>query len=392
METLKKEKKYLATTGSTIDIEVKSSDGAVLRSANGRNYIDLFAGWCVGNLGWGRKEIEEAIRQFNGPAYVYPGMHYEPWQELAEILAGISPGNLAVSYRATGGSESVDTAMQIAMAYTGRKKFLSVEGSYHGNTIGPLSIGETATREKLQNALSSCLKIDKPLDENAIAKVETRLKKKDVAAFIMEPVLMNLGVHVPTIKFMYGLQKLCKKYGTLLIMDEVATGFGRTGKLFASEHFGIEPDILCLSKALSGGYAPIGATMTTEKIYRKVKDDVNIYSTYGWHPLSTAAAIANLNFYKDNKEELFAHIHAVSQQFRTAISQMTFKKGGKISMMGLAIAVDVEDDQYASSIEKKCRKNGVLVSRQAEKIILFPPLTIGEKTVTKAMGILSESI
>src|SRR5436190_19038075 len=266
METLKKETKYLAVSGSTIDVEVKHSDGAVLRSADGRNYIDLFAGWCVGNLGWGRKEILNAIRNFDGPAYVYPGMHYEPWAELAEMLAEIAPGNLSVSYRTTGGSESVDAAMQIAMAYTGRKKFLSIEGSYHGNSIGPLSIGETGTREKMQNVLSSCMKIGKPLDEKALVRVETKLKKNDIAAFIMEPVLLNLGVHIPTMEFMQGLQNLCKKHGTLLVMDEVACGFGRTGRLFATEHFGIEPDILCLAKALSGGYAPIGATMTTEKI------------------------------------------------------------------------------------------------------------------------------
>src|SRR5688500_9922310 len=163
------------------------------------------------------------------------------------MLARIAPGKLSVSYRTTGGTEAVEGALQIAMAYTGRGKFLSIEDSYHGNSIAAMSIGSSENRETFKNLLPNCRKIPRPLDHNALAKVETQLKKRDVAAFIMEPIICNLAALVPSGEFIRGVRELCTRYGTLFIADEVATGFGRTGKLFACEHFDLEPDILCMA-------------------------------------------------------------------------------------------------------------------------------------------------
>jgi acetylornithine/succinyldiaminopimelate/putrescine aminotransferase len=261
------------------------------------------------------------------------------------------------SVHATGGTEAVEAAMQIAMLYTGRSKFLSVEGSYHGNSLGTLSIGGSENRKQYKNLLPNCIKIKPPLDDNAAKTVEVRLKNKDVAALIIEPVICNLGVMIPDHSFMKAIDALCRRFGTLLIMDEVACGFGRTGKLFASEHFEIKPDILCLAKAITGGYAPMGACITTPKIANKVlKHGFQFYSTYGWHPLSVEAATATIRYWIKNREQIFRNVTALSQHFADRLSQMKFKKGASVRILGLAIGIEVSSSDYAYRIRQNALK------------------------------------
>src|SRR3954462_1924709 len=218
------DKKHFGRQGEPEDVVVGNSADSFLTDARGRKYIDFMMGWCVGNLGWGNTEIRAAARKFDGPEYVHPDSLYRPWAQLAEMLARITPGKLAVSYRTTGGTESVEGALQIAMAYTGRGKFLSIEDSYHGNSIGTMSIGASDNRETFTNLLPNSHKIEPPLDHKALGEVERLLKKRDVAAFIMEPIICNLGAVVPEDEFVRGVRKLCTRYGTLFIADEVATG------------------------------------------------------------------------------------------------------------------------------------------------------------------------
>src|SRR5712671_4677589 len=254
------EKKYLGRS-ETPEIRIVRAKGSFVFDASGRKYIDFVMGWCVGNFGWANPEIVRAAERYRGPDYVYPEYSYKPWGELGQLLASLAPGTLTKSFRATGGSEAVELALQAAMLHTGRRKFLSLEGSYHGNTIGALSIADSDNRKKLKNLLPFCHKIDTPLDSKALGRIETQLKRRDVAAFIMEPVSINLGVLIPEKAFMTELQRLCRRYGTLLVMDEVACGFGRTGRIFASEHFDIRPDIVCLGKAIAAGVAGMGAML-----------------------------------------------------------------------------------------------------------------------------------
>jgi adenosylmethionine-8-amino-7-oxononanoate aminotransferase len=383
---------HLADPENPLGLEIKGTEGFYIKTTDGKKFLDFTSGWCVGNLAWGNKEIRKAIHQYRGPDYVYPGFFYEPWSDLAELLCDMVPGKLKKVYRCTGGTEAVDAALQIAMAATGRKKFLSFEDSYHGNSIAALSVGASSTRDDLPSLLPGCIKINGEPTKDKLSQVETALKGEEVAAFIMEPIQMNLSVQIPEKEFMIGVQKLCKKYATLLIADEVASGFGRTGKLFACEHYGLEPDILTIAKGLSGGYGAIGAAITTEKIYKKVQDKVNVYSTYGWHPLSVAVSIANLRYIAENKNQLFQKIEASSQRFRTGLSQLGFKKGGKLSIIGLAIAVDVEQEKYATEIKEKSQSNGLLITAQDSKIVLFPPLTVTRGVIDEGIKILKESI
>jgi acetylornithine/succinyldiaminopimelate/putrescine aminotransferase len=341
------EKRYLGQS-ETPEIQVARARGSYVSDTNGKRYIDFVMGWCVGNFGWANPEIVRAAERYRGPDYIYPEYSYKPWGELGRLLAAIAPGKLTRSFRATGGSEAVELALQAAMLHTGRRKFLSLEGSYHGNTIGALSIADSDNRKKLKNLLPFCQKIDTPLDSRALGKIETRLKRRDVAAFVMEPISINLGVLVPERAFMSELQRLCRHYGTLLVMDEVACGFGRTGKIFAAEHFDLKPDIMCLGKAITGGVAGIGATVTTEEVGDSLADG-NTWSTYGWHPRSVAVAIATVRYIVRTKSQLLENVAAMSDHFRGRLSQLDFEKPASISIRGLAIYLDLGDEDTRTS-------------------------------------------
>jgi acetylornithine/succinyldiaminopimelate/putrescine aminotransferase len=393
MEQQSREERFFVSTEEPDDIQVARTTDEFIYDHRGSRYIDFNAGWCVGNLGWSRKEIQSKIRLTKIPNYIAPGYHYQGWGDLAELLASISPGELQKSVRATGGTEAVEAAMQIAMLYTGRTKFLSVEGSYHGNSIGTLSIGSSENREQFKNLLPNCIKIKPPLDDNTADKVEAKLKKKDIAALIMEPIICNLGVMVPEHAFMKRINALCRRYGTLLVMDEVACGFGRTGKLFACEHFEVQPDVLCLAKAITGGYAPMGACITTPKIAGKVlKNGFQFYSTYGWHPLAVQAAISNIRYWIKNKEKILRNVTALSQYFTNGLNQMKFKNGATLRILGLAIGIEVSNPKYADRIQQKCRKKGLLFTTQEKTLTLFPPLTMRSAVAEEGLEILESCL
>lgn len=374
------------------DLRVTRSEGSYLFDERGKKYIDFTTGWNVGNFGWGSRKIRDAIKRSKSPEYIYPYYLYKPWTELAELLAELTPGKLKKSFRATGGTEAVEIALQVAMAYTKRGKFISIEDSYHGNSIATLSIGSSENRNKFKNLLPNCHKIKPPLDRSAADTVEKLLRGRDVAAFIMEPIILNLGVLIPDKEFMQTLRELCTKYGTLLILDEVATGFGRTGKLFASEHFDIEPDVMTMAKAITGGYAGMGATIVTEEIGEAVRKDVNIYSTYGWHPLSVDAAIANLKNTKKHQNRLLGNVAKMSDYFTKRLSQMEFKQPVTLRIQGLAIGVDAGDADYVSKVSEKCRRKGLLVTTESAALTLFPPLNIDRATAREGLDILERCL
>src|SRR5437762_1520444 len=176
--------RYLGREGDA-EITVARANGSYVIDARGRRYIDFVSGWCVGNLGWNHPAITNAARRFRGPDYVYPEHAYTSWTELARRLAGAAPGRLTKSFRATGGSEAIELALQAAMVHTKRRRFLTLEDAYHGNTLGALSIGSKDNRETYANLLAGCDHVAPPLDDRALDKIETRLKRRNVAAFVM---------------------------------------------------------------------------------------------------------------------------------------------------------------------------------------------------------------
>lgn len=385
------DRKYLGRESDAEDLHVTRTRGAFVYDERGRRYIDFLSGWCVGNFGWDNTAIRKSPAR-RRPDYVYPEYLYRPWVELAQLLAEITPGKLEKTYRATGGSEAVEIALQIAMASTGRRKFVSIEGSYHGNTIGAVSVASTEGREPYPNLLRNCATISPPLGDRAIARLETLLKKRDVAALIMEPVSCNLAVLIPEDAFMQRAQQLCRRFGTLFIADEVACGFGRTGKLFASEHFGLEPDILCMGKAISGGFAPMGATIVTPEVAKSVEGKTGFYSTYGWHPSTVDVAINNVRWLIRNQSPLLAGAAGTSAYFRRRLAAMAFEERKDIRIRGMAMAVEAGDEDYVSEVSDRCRKNGLLITTSGNAITMFPPLTLDRRTAKAGLDILEKSL
>jgi adenosylmethionine-8-amino-7-oxononanoate aminotransferase len=373
-------------------LQIARSKDSYLIDAEGNRYVDFLMGWCVGNFGWGNAVIEKPAKAFKGPDYVYPGFDYQPWEDLAFLLVSMAPPGLGKCFRATGGSEAVDLAMQAAMLHTGRGKFMSLEASYHGNTLACLSVGASEKRKKLRNLLPNCLKGDPPLDGKLLGKIETQLKKRDVAAFIMEPIGMNFGVLIPENGFLPELQRLCRRYGTLLVMDEVATGFGRTGTLFASDQFDIQPDMIALAKAITDGVGGMGALIATAEVANSMEEDGSFYSTYGWHPRSTAVAIATLKFIIRHEKKLIAQVTATAEYFAMRLAAMRFRHDVEVRQRGLAIGLDFGDEEYADKVGERCRKKGLLVSPEGETVLLIPALNLDHKTAQKGLDILERCV
>lgn len=393
MNTLQKDRSYLGRDTAATPIEIAHEEGSYLIDSSGKKYIDFQVGWNVGNLGWNQKEIVNQIKKFDGPNYVDPFYLYKPWADLAELLAKITPGKLTKSFRATGGTEAVEIAIQAAMKHTNRSKFISIAEGYHGHSIGAMSLGLSDFRKWYKNLLPDCYKVELPLDKKAAKKVETVLSKGDIAAFISEPIIINLGVEIPDKEFFEIVYKACKKYGTAFISDEVATGFGRTGKLFASEHYGLEPDIMCFGKALTGGYGAMGATIMTKEVAGSFEFPFSFYSTFGWHPLNVHAALTNLKFLLKRKKAILDNVNKMSRYFEGRLNKMRFKNPDKIKIKGLAIGLWFEKEGYGTKLVNRCIDKGLIISTlDTHHVTIFPALNIDFKTAKKGLDILESCV
>jgi adenosylmethionine-8-amino-7-oxononanoate aminotransferase len=371
---------------------IARTQGSLVVDEDGREYVDFLAGWCVGNFGWGNKLLVEAAARYDGPDYIYPGQDWGPWEDLAKALVALAPGKLARCFRATGGSEAVDLALQAAQLHTGRGKFVALEGAYHGNTLATISIGDRESRRQLPNLLRGCQSLKPPLDAGALVRLDRLLRGDDVAAVIMEPVSINLGVLVPDAKFMRELPRMCRRHGTLLIMDEVATGFGRTGSLFACEQFGIQPDMMTVAKAVTGGLGGMGALLATAPVAQAMEDNGNFYSTYGWHPRSVAVALQTLEFIAANRDALLAQVAQTSAQIREGLAQMPQLQDVQINIAGLAIGIDLGDAARAAQLRRKCQREGLLLSAEGGTLLLVPALNIDAATVQRGLDVLARCL
>ena len=375
--------RFLGRSGEAEDVQVVGAEGSRVRDARGRTFIDFTMGWCVGNLGWNPEPIVSKVRAFKGPTYVQPSFVYPRWADLASLLVEIAPASIRRAYRATTGTEAVELALQLAMTATGRHKLVSLEGAYHGNSLAARSIGEGDG----ESLLRGCMKLKLPLDDKALERLERMLAHRDVAAFILEPIAMNLGVEIPSGGLMRELVPLCHRYGTLVIADEVACGFGRTGKLFAVEHWDVEPDLMCLAKSITSGVAPLGAVLASDQISRDA-EDLAFYATFGWHPLAVEAAIATVRYWQLHGDELLANVAERSNEVRRRLST-ALPDDAELTMIGLAIAIHTGD---AEAIGERCRKRGLLVSPEEDVVLVIPALNIDAETLAEGLDILESAM
>jgi predicted acetylornithine/succinylornithine family transaminase len=356
--------------------------GSVVRDTQGREYIDLMAGWGVTCIGHCHPRLVQAISEQAGRLMQTTNIFYtEPQTRLVARLAELSPAGLTRTFLTSSGTEAVEGALKAAHRATGRSVFIATEGAFHGRTLGALHvIGTEKHRAPYAPLLHESVRI--PYD-NLIA-ADAALDDS-VAAVIVEPVQGEGGVNVPRRGYLTELRELCHANGALLICDEVQTGIGRTGRLFACEHENLEPDILTLGKGLGGGF-PVAAFLCSEDVASTVQLGDH-GTTYGGNPLACAAANAVLDVLVEEKlveraallgEKLAARLHA----FAEANPERVAGTRGR----GLLQALVLRDATLAAGLPQRAIEQGVLVNVTAGTVLrIFPALNIPEDELWDAL-------
>ncbi|MCR4429055.1 MAG: aspartate aminotransferase family protein [Caldiserica bacterium] len=405
-------------------------DGAILWDIEGREYIDGHSILWVVNVGHGRKEIVQAMAQQGEKisyASLFGGYSNEPAGLLAKKLAEITPGDLWVSFLVSGGSEAVEAAIKIArqyqmlMGFPQRFKIIARKESYHGATLGALSCtGLRVYRTSFEPLLPGFVHVPPPYcyrcefqleypscNIQCVKAIEEAILwegPKTVAAVIAEPVMSAAGALVPPPEYFPRLREICDHYGVLLIIDEVLNAFGRTGKMFAIERYGIVPDIMTLAKALSGGYAPIGAAVVRKEIFEAFQDYMMMHGiTYGGHPLSCVAALKNIEIME--RENLPQRGEEMGRELGKLLEPLKkHKMVGDIRGIGLHYALEYVldkntkaripgDQRVAARVEELCWKKGLYLCRASvDKTYIAPPLVVTNDQLQRIVEILDQSI
>ncbi len=380
------------TSDGPLGLIVAEASGCIIRDASGREYIDLLAGMGVANLGHAHPRVVAAI-QDQASRYlhvsVYGEMIQAPQVSLAGRLAEIAPGDLSVVYFTNSGAEAVEGALKTARKSTGRTRLVAFEGSFHGDTFGALSVGGNPIyREPFEPLLPGVefLPFD---DETALARID-----EGVAAVIIEPIQGEGGVRTPSPTFHAALRRRCSAVGALLIHDEVITGFGRTGKIFASQHWGVVPDLLVLAKALGGGM-PLGAFIGTSSVMATLSHDPPLahVTTFGGHPVCCAAGLAGLNVLL--AEDLPARAAQVGAAWLDRLRRELGKPVREVRGRGLLMAIEFETPEQTRRFSARCYEEGLILNWTLHRdtvVRLAPPLVISEAEIDRATVILRRAV
>jgi adenosylmethionine-8-amino-7-oxononanoate aminotransferase len=407
--------------------------GSWLVDADGRRYLDGVSSlWC--NLhGHSRRELNAAMkRQLDRLAHsTFLGLSNPPAIELAEKLVELAPKGLARVFYSDNGSTAVEVAIKMAFQYwhqngqPRRTKFITLDAAYHGDTVGAVSVGgidlfHGVFRPLLFRTIKApatyAYRCDKSRNleecgQHCIVEIEAILKTHahEVAAMLVEPLIQGAGGMITQPPgFLTGLRHLCDKYGVLLIADEVMTGFGRTGRMFACEHEGVTPDLMAVSKGITGGYLPLAATLATEKIYKgflgDFKDRRTFYHghTYTGNALACAAALASLEIFRKEKllDQVRKRIHLFSNLLQDLYS---VGQVGDIRVCGLIAGIEIVADAETKApypfeqrmghrVALEARKRGAILRPLGDTLVLMPPLSITEAELGKLVHITVEAL
>jgi len=277
------------------DKQFTRAEGINVWDSEGNQYLDFLGAYGALNLGHNHPRVLAALEQVKELPNLLQASLGTIAGALAKNLSAITPGNLQRSFFCNSGAEAVEGALKLARAATGRQGLVYCEGSFHGKTFGALSV---TGRGKYQKVFQPLLPGAVSIPYGDLDALERQLKSKIAAAFIVEPIQGEGGIIMPPEGYLSGARQICAKYGTLFIIDEIQTGLGRTGEMFACQHEGVTPDIMCLAKSLGGGIMPIGAYITTDEIWKKAYGSIDKAllhtSTFGGNTWAAAAAIATL--------------------------------------------------------------------------------------------------
>lgn len=381
---------HVAQTSETpVALEMEKAEGIYLTDISGKQYLDLISGISVSNVGHRHPKVVEAIKnQLDKYMHlmVYGEYIQSPQVQLAKLLADNLPKNLNSVYFINSGTEAIEGAMKLAKRFTGRTELISFKNGYHGSTHGSLSIMGS---EEFKNSFRPLLPDVKQIEFNNVNDLKEITNR--TACVVVETIQGEAGAIVPSTNFLKLLRQRCNETGTLLVADEIQCGFGRTGKLFAFEHYNFVPDILCLAKGMGGGM-PIGAFISSKEIMHSLTNNpiLGHITTFGGHPVCCAAAIASLNVILE--EPLITTVETKEQLFRTLLKHPKIKS---INGKGLLLAVEFDSHEQNKAIIDRCIVNGLITDWflfASHCMRIAPPLIISEEEIKFACKIILEAI
>ncbi len=385
---------------------VVSAQGCRLRLADGRELIDGMASWWCAIHGYNHPVLNEALEaQIHKMSHVmFGGLTHEPAIELAELLVSISPAPLTSVFFSDSGSVSVEVAMKMAIQYwhdrqlPEKQQFLTLRQGYHGDTFGAMSVCDPVTG--MHNLFSSSLmqqvfidaptaKVDEDCEPSAIAALQQALENghQKIAAFILEPVVQGAGgMRFYSADFLRHARRLCDEYDVLLILDEIATGFARTGKLFACEHAGITPDIMCVGKALTGGYMSLAATLTTGHIAETISNgNPGVFMhgpTFMANPLACAVSLASVRLLLASDWQ--KTIQGIEKNLKQALGRCaSLEAVAEVRVLGAIGVVECRQAVNMQQLQPALVDQGVWIRPFGKLVYVMPPYIITADEIDK---------
>ncbi len=381
------------TSPSPMLVEVASASGSYFYTPEGKRYTDLVAGVSVSNVGHCNPTVVEAV-QSQAAKYmhimVYGEMVETPQVEYATLLAELLPDPISSTYFVSSGAEAVEGALKLAKRYTGRSEIISMRRAYHGSTHGALSIMGSPEGEEWKGAFRPLLPECRAIEFNSFKDLELITHK--TACVISEIVQGEAGVRLPKEGYLEALRARCTEVGALLIFDEIQTGMGRTGELFASLKYGVTPDIICLAKAFGGGM-PLGAFSSSEEIMGTLQHNpiLGHITTFGGHPVSCAAGLAALKYQIDNN--ITAEVEPKGALFERFVSQHPLVQ--EIRRSGLLMAIELGASERLYRLMEIFNEEGImsdwfLFCDTAFRI--SPPLTMSYEEIEECCEVIIKSL
>jgi len=377
------------TSDYPLALEIERASGCWLYSPGGKKYLDLIAGVSVSNIGHNNPAVISAVKDqadLHLHLMVYGEFIQKPQVRLAEMLCRFMPGNLNSVFYTNSGSEAVEGAIKLSRRYTGRHGIISFNNAYHGSTLGALSVTGNETQKRAFRPLMPSVK---HIDFNCSGSLGEI--SRDTACVLVEPVQGEAGIILPEAGFLHKLREKCYQQGALLVFDEIQTGFGRTGRLFAMDRFDVVPDIVLFAKSFGGGL-PLGAFVSSKEIMISLCNNPALghITTFGGHPLSCAAGLASLNYIIEN--DLVSKADKNGLLFRKLLDHPSIRE---VRGVGLLMAAELENEGIVKKLIAKCIDKGLVTDWflfNGKCFRISPPLIISQEETEYACRILFESL
>jgi acetylornithine/N-succinyldiaminopimelate aminotransferase len=378
--TMQKDSKYVMQTYGRQPLILSKGKGALVEDVYGKEYIDCVAGIAVNNVGHCHPAVVKAIQTQAEKLIHVSNLYYTEIQaDLAEALVSVT--GMERVFFCNSGAEAVEAAMKLARVASGKSAFVATEHSFHGRTIGALSVTHKSMyRDPFMPPVSSETTFVPYSNTYAIRQAIS----ENTAAVILEPIQGEGGVNIPNPEYLKEVREICNETGTLLIFDEVQTGFGRTGTWFCKEHFGVEPDIMSMAKAMGGGF-PMGAIAAREGISFERGQHA---STFGGGPLACAAALASIETIKG--EDLLKRSKEMGAYFMDKLRNMN--RDDIVEVRGKGLMIGVEIKYPCNKFVDFAREHGVLVNCTSDSVLrLVPPLVITKEQIDTVVDVLEQA-